>query len=89
MQDDDDDDWFPEDIYEAFKELRNRKVFDVQDMYTLADAWGWTWDKDYKNKAPRRWSQEWEVEMAVKIMNMVNWCLTNLSQIIIYMFFLC
>ncbi|KAG8380390.1 hypothetical protein BUALT_Bualt06G0010400 [Buddleja alternifolia] len=71
MQDDDDDDWFPEDIHEAFKELRNRKVFDVKDMYTLADAWGWTWDKDFKNKAPRRWSQEWEVELAVKVMTKV------------------
>ncbi|KAH6838101.1 plastid transcriptionally active 3 [Perilla frutescens var. hirtella] len=71
MEDDDDDDWFPEDIHEAFKELRNRKVFDASDMYTLADAWGWTWDKEYKNKAPRRWSQEWEVEVAIKIMNKV------------------
>ncbi|XP_042004033.1 uncharacterized protein LOC121752978 isoform X3 [Salvia splendens] len=71
MEDDDDDDWFPEDIHEAFKELRNRKVFDVSDMYTLADVWGWTWEMDFKNKAPRRWSQEWEVELAIKIMNLV------------------
>ncbi|KAK6156423.1 hypothetical protein DH2020_010671 [Rehmannia glutinosa] len=45
----------------SMEELRNRKVFDVSDMYTIADAWGWTWEKDFKNKAPRRWSQEWEV----------------------------
>lgn len=68
MQDDDDDDWFPEDIYEAFKELRDRKFFDVSDMYTLADAWGWTWDREIKKIPPRRWSQEWEVELAVKLM---------------------
>lgn len=68
MQDDDDEDWFPEDIYEAFKELRDRKVFDVSDMYTLADAWGWTWDREIKKIPPRRWSQEWEVELAVKLM---------------------
>ncbi|CAI9759260.1 unnamed protein product [Fraxinus pennsylvanica] len=71
VEDDADDDWFPEDIHEAFKELRNRKVFDVSDMYTIADAWGWTWEKDLKNKAPRRWSQEWEVELAVKLMTKV------------------
>ncbi|KAI3459062.1 hypothetical protein Pfo_015725 [Paulownia fortunei] len=71
MEDDDDDDWFPEDIHEALKELRNRKVFDVSDMYTIADAWGWTWEKELKNKAPRRWSQEWEVELAVKVMTKV------------------
>lgn len=68
MQDDDDEDWFPEDIFEAFKELRKRKVFDVSDMYTLADAWGWTWERELKNVTPRRWSQEWEVELAVKVM---------------------
>ncbi|PIN09022.1 hypothetical protein CDL12_18397 [Handroanthus impetiginosus] len=71
MEDDDDEDWFPEDLHEAFKELRNRKVFDVSDMYTIADAWGWTWEKELKNKAPRRWSQEWEVELAVKVMTKV------------------
>ncbi|KAG5611182.1 hypothetical protein H5410_022463 [Solanum commersonii] len=66
--DDDDDDWFPLDIHEAFVELRKRKVFDVSDMYTITDAWGWTWEKEIKNKAPRRWSQEWEVELGIKVM---------------------
>ncbi|OIW07179.1 hypothetical protein TanjilG_10152 [Lupinus angustifolius] len=68
VEDDADDDWFPDDIFEAFKELRKRKVFDVSDMYTLADAWGWTWERELKNKPPRRWSQEWEVELAIKVM---------------------
>lgn len=68
MQDDKDDDWFPEDIVEAFKELRERKVFDVSDMYTIADAWGWTWERELKNRPPQRWSQEWEVELAMRIM---------------------
>ncbi|KAJ7978206.1 Pentatricopeptide repeat-containing protein [Quillaja saponaria] len=68
VENDDDDDWFPEDIYEAFKELRKRKVFDVSDMYTIADTWGWTWERELKNKPPRRWSQEWEVELAIKVM---------------------
>lgn len=68
MQDDADDDWFPEDIFEAFKELRKRRIFDESDMYTIADAWGWTWEREYKNRPPRRWSQEWEVELAIKVM---------------------
>ncbi|GAV69752.1 SAP domain-containing protein/PPR_3 domain-containing protein [Cephalotus follicularis] len=68
MEDDDDDDWFPEDIFEAFKELRKRKVFDVSDMYTIADAWGWTWERELKKRPPLRWSQEWEVELAIKVM---------------------
>ncbi|KAJ9185754.1 hypothetical protein P3X46_005348 [Hevea brasiliensis] len=50
VEDDDDDDWFPEDIFEAFRELRKRKIFDVEDMYTIADAWGWTWERN-KEKA--------------------------------------
>ncbi|PHU00603.1 hypothetical protein BC332_30390 [Capsicum chinense] len=69
--DDDDDDWFPLDIREAFVELRKRKVFDVSDMYTITDAWGWTWEKEIKSKAPRRWSQEWEVELGIKVMTKV------------------
>ncbi|KAL9289798.1 hypothetical protein ACSQ67_024431 [Phaseolus vulgaris] len=68
---DDDDDWFPLDVFEAFKEMRKRKIFDVSDMYTLADAWGWTWERELKNKPPRRWSQEWEVELAIKVMQKV------------------
>ncbi|KAL8170806.1 hypothetical protein V2J09_022610 [Rumex salicifolius] len=71
MDDDDDDDWFPEDIHEALKELRKRKIFDVKDMYTIADAWGWTWEKELKNKRPQRWSQDWEVELAIKLMSKV------------------
>ncbi|KAM5561785.1 hypothetical protein ABKV19_022400 [Rosa sericea] len=67
-EDDADDDWFPEDIFEAFKELRKRRIFDESDMYTIADAWGWTWEREYKNRPPRRWSQEWEVELAIKVM---------------------
>ncbi|KAJ8616823.1 hypothetical protein MRB53_036195 [Persea americana] len=70
-EDDDDEDWFPEDIYEAFKEMRERKIFDVSDMYTLADAWGWTWEREIKMKPLQRWSQEWEVELAIKIMEKV------------------
>lgn len=71
IDDEDGDDWFPLDIHEALKELRNRKAFDESDMYTIADAWGWTWEKELKNKAPRRWSQEWEVELAVRVMTKV------------------
>ncbi|XP_077227574.1 plastid transcriptionally active 3 isoform X2 [Tasmannia lanceolata] len=68
MEDDDDDEWFPLDIHEAFKEMRQRRIFDVSDMYTIADVWGWTWEREIKMKPPRRWSQEWEVELAIKIL---------------------
>ncbi|XP_010463904.1 PREDICTED: uncharacterized protein LOC104744533 [Camelina sativa] len=71
LEDDADEDWFPEDPFEAFKEMRERKVFDVSDMYTIADVWGWTWEKDFKNKTPRKWSQEWEVELAIVLMTKV------------------
>lgn len=71
VEDDADDDWFPEDIHEALNELRVRKVFDVSDMYTIADAWGWTWEREIKSRTPRRWSQEWEVELALQVMEKV------------------
>ncbi|KAL9272081.1 Pentatricopeptide repeat-containing protein [Drosera capensis] len=64
----DDEDWFPLDIYEAFKEMRERKVFDVEDMYTIADAWGWTWDVEIRNRTPQLWSPQWEVDLAIKVM---------------------
>lgn len=68
VEDDADDDWFPEDLQEAFKEMRTRKIFDESDMYSLADVWGWTWDREIKMRTPRRWSQEWEVDLAIKVM---------------------
>ncbi|PWA51249.1 plastid transcriptionally active 3 [Artemisia annua] len=37
---DDDEEWLPLDILEGLKELRDRKIFDTSDMYTIADAWG-------------------------------------------------
>lgn len=69
LQDDDDEDWFPEDLNEAFKVMRERRIFDVQDMFTIADAWGWTWERELKIKIPCKWSQEWEVDLAIKIMH--------------------
>ncbi|KAJ4968077.1 hypothetical protein NE237_014778 [Protea cynaroides] len=72
MQDnDDDDDWFPEDIHDAFKVMRERRIFNVSDIYTIADVWGWTWERELKNRRPRKWSQEWEVELAIKVMQKV------------------
>ncbi|KAM0949409.1 putative transcription regulator SAP family [Dioscorea sansibarensis] len=70
-EEDEDDDWFPLDPYEAFKEMRERRIFDVSDMYTIADAWGWTWEKELKKRVPRKWSQEWEAELAIKVMHKV------------------
>lgn len=86
MQDDDDEDWFPEDIYEAFKEMRKRKIFDVDDMYTIADAWGWTWEREIKMKPLQRWSQEWEVELAIKIMEKASYYCTF---VVTYCTFIC
>ncbi|XP_020591404.1 uncharacterized protein LOC110032198 [Phalaenopsis equestris] len=71
VENDDDEDWFPEDLHEAFKEMRERKIFDVSDMYTIADAWGWTWEREQKARKPQKWSQRWEVDLGIKIMQRV------------------
>ncbi|KAK9140739.1 hypothetical protein Scep_010420 [Stephania cephalantha] len=68
VEDDNDDDWFPEDVREALNVMRERKIFDVSRMYTIADAWGWTWERELRNMPPRKWSQEWEVELAMQVM---------------------
>ena len=89
MQDSDDDDWFPLDIHEALKEMRERKIFDVSDMYTIADVWGWIWEKELKNKPPLRWSQEWEVDLAIKVMQKACFlflCLFSTTSLILVFF---
>ncbi|KAK9160150.1 hypothetical protein Syun_006491 [Stephania yunnanensis] len=68
VEDDNDDDWFPEDVREALNVIRERKIFDVSRMYTIADGWGWTWERELRNRPPRKWSQEWEVELAMQVM---------------------
>ncbi|KAI4311029.1 hypothetical protein MLD38_035966 [Melastoma candidum] len=71
VEDDADEDWFPLEPFEAFAEMRKRKIFDVKDMYTIADAWGWTWEREIRNRPPRKWSQEWEVELAIQVLEKV------------------
>lgn len=71
IEDEEDDDWFPENPEEAFKVMRERKIFDVSDMFTIADAWGWTWERELKMRQPKKWSQELEVDLAIKIMQKV------------------
>ncbi|KAK9160151.1 hypothetical protein Syun_006492 [Stephania yunnanensis] len=68
VEDDNDDDWLPEDVREALNVIRERKIFDVSRMYTIADGWGWTWERELRNRPPRKWSQEWEVELAMQVM---------------------
>ncbi|CAK7347737.1 unnamed protein product [Dovyalis caffra] len=62
-RDADDDNRFSEDICEAFKKMRNKKVFDVEGTYLIADAWGWKWEREIKRRPLQRWSQELEVEL--------------------------
>jgi len=40
-------------------------------MYTIEDAWGWTWEKERRAKVPETWTQEKEVDIAMKIMEKV------------------
>ncbi|KAF6141154.1 hypothetical protein GIB67_006599 [Kingdonia uniflora] len=82
MEDSDDDDWFPEDIHEAFKVLRERNIFDESDMYTIADVWGWTWERELKSRPPQKWSQEREVELAIELMTKA--CLKKFPTIICF-----
>ncbi|CAK7344529.1 unnamed protein product [Dovyalis caffra] len=46
----DDDNWFHEDISKAFKEMKNMKLFDVEDTYLIDDAWDWTWEREIKKR---------------------------------------
>ncbi|KAG6555175.1 hypothetical protein Mapa_003214 [Marchantia paleacea] len=51
--------------------LRNEKYLDPAELYTIADAWGWSWEKDIRAKEPERWSQELEVQLGMQMMQRV------------------
>lgn len=53
--------------------LRNEKYLDPAELYTIADAWGWTWEKDIRAKEPERWSQELEVQLGMQMMQRVRY----------------
>lgn len=58
-------------VEEKFKLLKSERRFDVSEMYTIEDAWGWTWENERRAKVPETWTQEKEVDIAMKIMEKV------------------
>lgn len=60
---------------EKFAKLRSEKLFEVTDLYTIADVWGWTWERQLLESEPERWSQEREVELGMQILQKVGRCL--------------
>eukprot|EP00249_Psilotum_nudum_P023175 c28772_g1_i1 orf=120-3080(+) len=53
------------------KHIEDRWI-DASDMYTIADVWGWTWEKELNAQKPEKWSQEMEVRFAMQIMQTVQ-----------------
>ncbi|KAH9317723.1 hypothetical protein KI387_019492, partial [Taxus chinensis] len=69
---DPDEDWFLNATTEEIcKYVKHQMRFDDSEMYTIEDAWGWTWEKELKAKVPEKWTQEKEVEIAMQIMEKV------------------
>ncbi|XP_057835918.2 uncharacterized protein LOC131046250 isoform X2 [Cryptomeria japonica] len=58
-------------IEEICKYLKYQMRFDASEMYTIEDAWGWTWEKEHRTKVPETWTQEKEVKIAMEIMEKV------------------
>jgi hypothetical protein len=46
----------------------SEKRFDVAELYTIADVWGWTWERELRELEPEEWSQEKEVQLGIEIM---------------------
>eukprot|EP00250_Pteridium_aquilinum_P011356 c20008_g1_i1 orf=833-3826(-) len=63
--------YFEFNLEEQLENLKKYKMFGVEDMYTIADAWGWTWEKDLEIYWPEKWSKEREVTLGMKLMKMV------------------
>ncbi|KAH7276525.1 hypothetical protein KP509_39G010500 [Ceratopteris richardii] len=66
-----DDHYFEFNLEEQLEDLKRFKLFSVDDMFTIADAWGWTWEKDIGVHWPEKWSKEREVTLGMKVMNKV------------------
>ncbi|KAI5060042.1 hypothetical protein GOP47_0024462 [Adiantum capillus-veneris] len=66
-----DDNLFEFNLEENLRDLKRFKKFSVDDMYTIADAWGWTWEKDLDIHWPEKWSKEREVTLGMKLMKKV------------------
>ncbi|MCO5580736.1 hypothetical protein L7F22_034606 [Adiantum nelumboides] len=66
-----DDSLFEFNLEENLRDLKRFKKFGVEDMYTIADAWGWTWEKDLDINWPEKWSKEREVSLGMKLMKKV------------------
>ncbi|CAM6089761.1 unnamed protein product [Calypogeia fissa] len=58
-------------LQQKIAKIRNEKLLDPSDMYTIADVWGWTWEREIRAKEPTRWSQEYEVQIGMQIMQRV------------------
>eukprot|EP00252_Welwitschia_mirabilis_P020013 TRINITY_DN479_c0_g1_i1.p1 TRINITY_DN479_c0_g1~~TRINITY_DN479_c0_g1_i1.p1 ORF type:complete len:885 (+),score=198.68 TRINITY_DN479_c0_g1_i1:192-2846(+) len=58
-------------IPQKCKFMATQKRFDMPDMYRIEDAWGWRWENERRARVPERWTQEKEVELAIKVMDKV------------------
>ncbi|KAL3695612.1 hypothetical protein R1sor_009688 [Riccia sorocarpa] len=63
--------WLGLSFEQKIAKLRSEKYLDPEELYTIADVWGWTWEKDIRAKEPERWSQELEVQLGMQIMQRV------------------
>lgn len=66
-----DEQYFEFNLEEQLENLKKYKSFGVEDMYTIADVWGWTWEKDLEIYWPEKWSREREVTLGMKLMKKV------------------
>lgn len=67
-----DEQYFEFNLEEQLENLKKYKSFGVEDMYTIADVWGWTWEKDLEIYWPEKWSREREVTLGMKLMKKVH-----------------
>ncbi|KAL2642218.1 hypothetical protein R1flu_009805 [Riccia fluitans] len=63
--------WLGLSFEQKIAKLRSENYLDPAELYTIADVWGWTWEKDIRSKEPERWSQELEVQLGMQIMQRV------------------
>ena len=81
--------YFEFNLEEQLAEIKKYKIFGVEDMYTIADAWGWTWEKDLDVFMPEKWTKEREVTLGMKLMKKVHNNVAIMEYNCIHSIFIC
>eukprot|EP00850_Spirogloea_muscicola_P010689 SM000064S19711 [mRNA] locus=s64:33689:38036:+ [translate_table: standard] len=63
--------WLDLTLEEKVAILKRDNLLSVEELYTIADAWGWDWEKELREREPARWTAVAELDLALRILSQV------------------